>query len=115
MSTEAVNQFLQKVGEDRELQQELTQALSSENQQQAATELANKNGYECSADELWTELENIQSEFQAKLDSGEITEEQLEAIAGGSKSKWIATGVKYVAPALIAATGVLGAAGINKS
>ena len=83
MSTEAVKQFLQKVSEDRELQQELTQALNSENQQQATVELANKRGYQCSANELWIELKNAQNKFQAKLDSGEISEEQLEAIAGG--------------------------------
>lgn len=84
MSLETVNQFLQKVSEDPQLQQDFAQALSSENQQQATYEVASKYGYDCSSDELWGEIKNIQSEFQTKIDAGEIDEEELMAVAGGA-------------------------------
>ncbi|ARV58823.1 hypothetical protein BZZ01_09395 [Nostocales cyanobacterium HT-58-2] len=84
MSTQAVNQFLQKVVEDPQLQEELTKALDSENDRQSATELAGKHGYQFTPDELWAEIQNRQSEFQQNQDSGELNEEELEAVAGGA-------------------------------
>ncbi len=90
MSVETVNQFLQKVNNDAQLLQEFTQALNAENKQQAkqdVSELANKSGYQCSADELWTEIGKITNEYQAKLDSGEINEEELQAVAGGADGR----------------------------
>jgi hypothetical protein len=83
MSSEAVNQFFQKIDEDRQLQQEFASALKAENNRQTTMELANRYGYQGTSDELWGEIQNIQSEFQSKLDSGEVSEKELEAIAGG--------------------------------
>ncbi len=83
MSTEAVNQFLQKVAEEPQLQEELALALEAENDQQAATDLAVKHGYQFTPDELWAEIQNRQSQFQQKQDVGELNEEELEAVAGG--------------------------------
>jgi predicted ribosomally synthesized peptide with nif11-like leader len=83
MSIEAVNQFLQKVTEDQQLQEELAKALESENDRQAATDLAAKYGYEFTPDELWAEVQNRQSEFQQKQQAGELSDEELEAVAGG--------------------------------
>ena len=83
MSTQAVNEFLQKVSEDSQLQEELAQALETENDRQAATDLAAKHGYQFTADELWAEIQNRQSEFSQSQDSGELNEEELEAVAGG--------------------------------
>ena len=84
MSTQAVNQFLQKVSEDPQLQEELAKILESENnEREAATDLAAKHGYQFTPDELWAEIQNRQSEFQATQEAGELNEEELEAVAGG--------------------------------
>ena len=79
MSIEAVNQFLQKVSEDNSLQEEF-KALDLENDCQAATDLGAKHGYMFTPDELRTEIKN---RLQQKQSSGEISEEELEAVAGG--------------------------------
>ncbi|MBR8834883.1 MAG: Nif11-like leader peptide family natural product precursor [Stigonema ocellatum SAG 48.90 = DSM 106950] len=84
MSTEAVNQFLQKVTEDPQLQEELAKALEADNDRQAATDWAAKQGYQFTPDELWGEIQNRQSEFQQRQDAGELNEEELEAVAGGA-------------------------------
>ncbi|AFY58614.1 bacteriocin propeptide, TIGR03798 family [Rivularia sp. PCC 7116] len=81
MSVEAVNQFLTKVAEDAQLQEELAKAMQSENDRQAVTELANNKGYDFTGDELMQEIEKRQ---QAAADAGELSEEELEAVAGGA-------------------------------
>lgn len=83
MSAQAVNQFLQKVTEDSQLQQELTHALEGENNQQAVINLAAKYGYQFTPEEFGTEIQQQQSEFQRKQDAGELNEEELETVAGG--------------------------------
>jgi predicted ribosomally synthesized peptide with nif11-like leader len=83
MSIQAVNQFLTKVGEDQQLQAELAQAMEAENDRQAATELGAKHGYEFTPEELGSEVENRQSEFQSRQSANELSEEELEAVAGG--------------------------------
>ena len=83
MSMEAVNQFLTKVSEDQQLQAELAQAMEAEDDQQAATELAAKYGYDFTPDELGLEIQNRQSEFQSNQEAGTLSEEELEAVAGG--------------------------------
>ena len=82
MSIEAVNQFLTKVGEDQQLQAELAQAMEAENDRQAATELGAKHGYDFTPEELGSEIANRQS-------ADELSEEELEAVAGGSCSAGI--------------------------
>jgi predicted ribosomally synthesized peptide with nif11-like leader len=98
MSIQAVNQFLTKVGEDQQLQAELAQAMEAENDRQAATELGAKHGYEFTPEELASEVENRQSEFQSRQSANELSEEELEAVAGG-----------FCTPAIAVAT--VGAAG----
>ena len=83
MSTQAINEFLQKVTEDPQLQEELAKALEAENDRQAATDLAVKHGQQFTPDELWAEIQHRQSEFQQKQDVGELNDEELEAVAGG--------------------------------
>ena len=107
MSIEAVNKFLQKVTEDQQLQEELAKALESENDRQAATDLAAKHGYEFTPDELWAEIQNRQSEFQQKEQAGELNDEELEAVAGGACTPIIAAG--------IGAAGTITAAVIKKA
>lgn len=96
MSTQAVNQFLQKVTEDPQLQEELAKALEAENDRQAATDLAIKHGYQFTPDELWAEIQNRQSEFGQNQDSGELSEEELEAVAGGATPGALALSVTVV-------------------
>lgn len=86
MNTEAVNQFLQKITEEPQLQQEFAKALEVGNDLQAATDLAAKHGYQFTPDELRTEIQNRQRDFQQRQAAGEINEEELEAVAGGACS-----------------------------
>jgi predicted ribosomally synthesized peptide with nif11-like leader len=94
MSAEAVNQFLQKVAEDPQLQEELAQALEADNDRQAAADLATKHGYQFTPDELWAEIQNRQSEFQQSTD--ELSEDELEAVAGGACTPIIGAGIGAV-------------------
>jgi predicted ribosomally synthesized peptide with nif11-like leader len=84
MSNPKVHEFLNKIGEDTSLQAELSHALESDNDRQAVTDLAKSKGYEFSSDELWAEVQKRQAEFSTKQTSEELSEEDLEAVAGGS-------------------------------
>ena len=84
MSNQQVHEFLQKVTSDEQLQQELGQVLqSAKDDREAAVALAEKNGYKFSADELWQEIQNRQSEFATSKSSDELNDEELETVAGG--------------------------------
>ncbi len=93
MTIEAVNQFLTKVSEDQELQAELATAMEAENDRTAATELGAKHGYDFTPEELGSEIANRQSEFQTKQEVNELSEEELEAVAGGLCTPAVATAV----------------------
>ncbi|MGD1913915.1 MAG: Nif11-like leader peptide family natural product precursor [Rivularia sp. (in: cyanobacteria)] len=81
MSIDAVNQFLEKVAQDSKIQEELAQLIQAEDhQRQAVVELGAKYGFEFSGDELMAEVEKRQ---QAAVNSGELSEEELESVAGG--------------------------------
>jgi predicted ribosomally synthesized peptide with nif11-like leader len=84
MSNQKVQEFLTKVGEDPSLQTELSHALESENDRQAVTDLAKSKGYEFSSDELWAEVQKRQAEFSIKQTDGELSEAELETVAGGA-------------------------------
>lgn len=96
MSLTKVEEFLNNVGEDQALQAELSQALESENDREAVTALAKSKGYEFSSEELWAEIQKRQAEFSQKETAGELSEEELEAVAGGAT------------PGFVAVTGVVG-------
>lgn len=81
MAITAVQEFLEKVGQDEALQTELAQALEAENDRQAVTELAQSKGYEFSPEELWAEVEKRQA---AVGQSGELSDDELEEVAGGA-------------------------------
>ncbi|WP_330204438.1 Nif11-like leader peptide family natural product precursor [Cyanobacterium sp. Dongsha4] len=84
MSQEAVVQFLDAVPENEELQQRLVAILeSSENDRADAAELANEYGYDITPDELWTEIQKRQAQASERQEAGELTDEELEAVAGG--------------------------------
>ena len=91
MSIKSVHQFLSKVTEDQELQAELAAAMEAENDRQAATELGAKHGFQFTPEELGSEIANRQSEFQTKQSANELSEQELEAVAGGSVIATVAT------------------------
>jgi predicted ribosomally synthesized peptide with nif11-like leader len=101
MSNQKVEEFLTKVGEDPSLQTELSHALESDNDRQAVTDLAKSKGYEFSSDELWAEVQKRQAEFATMQTAGQLSEEDLEAVAGG----------KYGTVAGVAANFIGGVAG----
>ena len=83
MSNLKVQEFLNKIGEDSSLQTELSHALEAANDRQAVTDLAKSKGYEFSSDELWAEVQKRQSEFGSKKPDGQLSDEELESVAGG--------------------------------
>ncbi len=107
MSIEAVNQFLNQANEDEQLAQEIAKAMDSDNDRQAITDLAATKGYQFTSDELWAEIQKRQGEFEKRQDAGELSEEELEAVAGGGCTPTIA--------AAGATIGVLGGAIINRT
>jgi predicted ribosomally synthesized peptide with nif11-like leader len=81
MTISHVQSFLEQVTKDTSLQEELATAMEAENDRQAVTDLAQSKGYEFSSDELCQEIQARQAELQRQQD--ELSEEELEAIAGG--------------------------------
>ena len=99
MSIEAVDQFLTKVNQDEKLQAELSQVMKSQNDRQAAVDLAAKHGYAFTTEELDKRIEQLEA-IQAKQAANEtLSEEELEAVSGGgipwgrTKNGWF--GVPY--------------------
>lgn len=83
MAVEAVSQFFQAIAQDQSLQAELLQAMQSENDRVAVTELANHRGFNFTSEELWAEVQKRQAEFEQRQQAGELTDEELEAVSGG--------------------------------
>jgi predicted ribosomally synthesized peptide with nif11-like leader len=84
MTIAAVQEFLSKVAEDQALQSELAQVLEAENDRQAVTDLASSKGYEFTPEELWAEIQRRQAEFERRKQAGELSDEDLEEVAGGA-------------------------------
>ena len=83
MSTTAVQGFLAKVAEDPELQAEMTKAMDADNDRDAVTALANSKGYDFSTEELWAEVQTRQAAAAKREEAGELSDEELQAVAGG--------------------------------
>jgi predicted ribosomally synthesized peptide with nif11-like leader len=97
MSTQSVTQFLARVETDEQLQEELAQVIESASSaggegadRQGATALGKKYGFDFSSEELWAEIQKRQGEFQQRQGSGELSDDELEAVAGGGEI-WITT------------------------
>ena len=83
--------------------------MNAENKQQAKQdvfELANQHGYKCSADELWTEIGKVMNEYQTKLNAEEISEEELQAVAGGKDGRRTSAGMNLASSVLDAGVAV---------
>ena len=83
MSAMAVQEFLDKVAEDPALQTDLAKAMEAENDRQAVTDLAKSKGYDFSAEELAVEVGRRQQQIAQRQEAGELSDEELEAVAGG--------------------------------
>lgn len=83
MSAQAVTEFLAKVTENEDLMKEVIQVLDAEDDREAVASLAAQKGFEFTSEELWAEVYRRQAEFSRRQDLGELTDEELEAIAGG--------------------------------
>jgi hypothetical protein len=97
MSTQSVAQFLARVETDEQLQEELAQVIESASSaggegadRQGATELGEKYGFDFSSEELWAEIQKRQDQFKQRQGSGELSDDELEAVAGGGEI-WITT------------------------
>lgn len=89
MSTAAVSEFLEKVGGDQALQADLVKAMQAPNDREAVTQLANDKGFEFTSEELWAEVQQRQQEFESRQTAGELSDEELEAVAGGATPTFI--------------------------
>jgi predicted ribosomally synthesized peptide with nif11-like leader len=83
MSIASVQEFLAKVSDDQSLQEELATAMDAENDRESVTALAQSKGFDFTSDELAEEIQNRQAAAQARQENGELTEDELEAVAGG--------------------------------
>ena len=96
MSDTKVEEFLKKVEEDQALQAELAKALEAENDREAVTALAKSKGYDFSSEELWAGIQKRQAEFSQHEAAGELSDEELEAVAGGGITPTISLTVQSV-------------------
>lgn len=97
MSAESVGKFLERVESDEKLQEELAQVIETAAStategadRQGATELGQKYGFDFSSEELWAEIKNRQDQFKQRQSSGELSDDELEAVAGGGEI-WLTT------------------------
>jgi predicted ribosomally synthesized peptide with nif11-like leader len=104
MSNSKVEEFLKQVSEDAALQGELAQALESDNDREAVTALANSKGYEFSSEELWAGIQARQAELTAQAAEADLSDAELEAVAGGVAST--STTTTYKPATTTAATGL---------
>ena len=108
MSATAVQEFLSKVAEESALQTDLAKALEAENDRQAVADLAKSKGYDFSPEELAAEVEKRQQEFAQRREAGALSDEELEAVAGGEAlvtAIFVATGTGV----LVTVTSILAA------
>ena len=102
MSSQSVVDFLESVKTDEGLQQELATAMESEDDRQAVTDLAMSRGFDFTSGELWAEVQKRQSELANRQSSGELSDEELEAVAGGEIAVGTVIGITIASAALSA-------------
>jgi predicted ribosomally synthesized peptide with nif11-like leader len=83
MSVETVNQFYQQVMQEPALRQQFQAAPDRESLANLAVEVGQQNGYSFTTEEVKQALV-AQS---AASEIGELSDEQLEAVAGGKRPK----------------------------
>ena len=82
MSAESVSQFLERVNQDPALQEELAQAINASQpgaDRVAASEIGAKYGYSFTPDEIGEAMDAVEQQQSGE----ELSEEELESVAGG--------------------------------
>ncbi len=116
MSMTSVQEFLTKVSEDPTLQEQIAKAMESDNDRQAVTDLARSQGFEFTATELSQEIENREAAIKQQAEAGELSEDELESVAGGATPTLITTvAASKLIIASIGLGGGITVAAINKS
>ena len=90
----SVEKFLEDVNSDSGLQEELAKALEAENDREEVTKLANSKGYNFTSEELWKEIQKREKDLQKREEAGELSDEELEAVAGGGYGRVITITVR---------------------
>ncbi len=83
MSTKAVNQFLIKVSESKELKKKVVAIERSGYDSQAMVKLATEYGYEFTVKELESEIANSLNQIEIE----KLSDAELEAVSGGKLDK----------------------------
>ena len=109
MTNQAVSLFLEKVAADEQLQSQLAEVLESAEDaegadREAAAGLAKEHGFDFTSEELWAEIQKRQAEFQQRQEAGELTDEELEAVAGGTTPGVIVASVQIGAAVIVGMT-----------
>ncbi|MEN9232324.1 MAG: Nif11-like leader peptide family natural product precursor [Thermostichus sp. DG02_5_bins_236] len=78
-----LNDFLDQVAQDEQLMHQLVLALEEDDDRAAVASLAVSKGFDITPDELWEEVKSRQQEIVRHQDKGELSDDELEAIAGG--------------------------------
>jgi predicted ribosomally synthesized peptide with nif11-like leader len=81
MSFESVNQFYQEVMQEPALLEQFQSAPDQESLANMAVEMGQQNGYSFTIDEVKQAL----AAQSAASEAGELSDEQLEAVAGGKR------------------------------
>ena len=80
MSAQNIEQFYNLVQTSQQLQQQLGAAQNEQSFYEIAAKIGNENGYSFSANEAQTYMNE-----QSVQNSGELSDHELEAVAGGKK------------------------------
>jgi predicted ribosomally synthesized peptide with nif11-like leader len=83
MSKVSADQFYQQIVKDPELQQKFQTVVGRENTAALAVELGKEKGYNFTVEEA---MESINEWYKPKSQEQELSDEQLEAVAGGLRS-----------------------------
>jgi uncharacterized protein YaaR (DUF327 family) len=84
MSSTTMNQFFQEISQDAIVQQQLSEATDRESLVNKVVELGKEKGYSFTPGEAQEWLESMATQADSSSDaSGELSEAQLEAVAGG--------------------------------
>ena len=103
--TMSVEKFLEDVNSDSGLQEELAKALEAENDREEVTKLANSKGYNFTSEELSKEIQKREKDLQKREEAGELSDEELEAVAGGATPGMVLTvTIRITVPVVTAVT-----------